>query len=120
MRQSPLSARILLAMPLCATHFAALCTVRAETSHSEVLASVERQIRSNWAQQVHDTRPEEDIYAEEVLQRFRAAFTTRIESDAELFSGEDADVPCVRDASQSSIGCVRWCSRQPLCTVGTD
>ena len=86
-----------------ATHFAALCTVRAETSLSEVLASVERQIRSNWAQQVHDTRPEEDIYAEEVLQRFRAAFTTRIESDAELLSGEDADVPCVRYASQSSM-----------------
>ena len=60
---------------------------------SEVLASVERQIRSNWAQQAHDTRPAEDTYAEEVLQRFRVALTTRLESDAELFSAEDADVP---------------------------
>ena len=54
---------------------------------------MERQIRSNWAQQVHDTRPAEDIYAEEVLQRFRVGLTTRIESDAELLSAEDADAP---------------------------
>ena len=76
-----------------ATHDAAFCTVRAETSHPEVLASVERQIRSNWAQQAHDTRPAEDIHAEEVLQRFRVALTTRLESDAELFLAEVADVP---------------------------
>ena len=31
-----------------ATHDASFCTSRAEASHSEVLASVERQIRSNW------------------------------------------------------------------------
>ena len=76
-----------------ATHDASFCTGRAEASHSEVLASVERQIRSNWAQQAHDTRPAEDTYAEEVLQRFRVALTTRLESDAELLSAEDADVP---------------------------
>ena len=75
-----------------ATHDASFCTGRAEASHSEVLASVERQIRSNWAQQAH-TRPAEDTYAEEVLQRFRVALTTRLESDAELLSAEDADVP---------------------------
>ena len=78
-----------------ATHDAAFCTVSRDLAFggSEVLASVERQIRSNWAQQVHDTRPAEDIYAEEVLQRFRVALTTRLESDAELFLAEDADVP---------------------------
>ena len=76
-----------------ATHDASFCTGRAEASHLEVLASVERQIRSNWAQQPHDTRPAEDTYAEEVLQHFRVALTTRLESDAELFSAEDADVP---------------------------
>ena len=54
---------------------------------------MERQIRSNWAQQAHDTRPAEDTYAEEVLQRFRVALTTCLESEAELFSAEDADVP---------------------------
>ena len=53
---------------------------------------MERRIRSNWAQQAHDTRPA-DTYAEEVLQRFRVALTTCLESDAELFSAEDADVP---------------------------
>ena len=76
-----------------ATHDASFCTGRAEASYSEVLPSVERQIRSNWAQQAHDTRPAEDTYAEEVLQRFRVALTTRLESDAELLSAEDADVP---------------------------
>lgn len=76
-----------------ATHDASFCTGRAEASHSEVLASVERQIRSNWAQQAHDTRPAEDTYAEEVRQRFRVALTTRLESDAELLSAGDADVP---------------------------
>ena len=75
-----------------ATHDAAFCTVRAETSHSEILASVERQMRSNWAQQVHDTRPAEDIYAEEVLQCFRVALITRLERNAELLSAEIADV----------------------------
>ena len=75
-----------------ATHDASFCTGRAEATHSEVLASVERQIRSNWAQQAHDTRLVEDTYAEEVLQRFRVALTTRLESDAELLSAEDADV----------------------------
>ena len=54
--------------------------------------NVERQIRSNWAQQAHDTRPAENTYAKEVLQRSREALTTRLESDAELFSAEDADV----------------------------
>ena len=72
---------------------ASFCIGSAEASHSEVLASVERQIRSNWAQQAHDTRPVEDTYAEEVLQRFRAALTTRLENDAELLSAEDAHVP---------------------------
>ena len=76
-----------------ATHDASFCTGGAEASHSEVLASVERQILSNWAQQVHDTRPAEDTYAEEVLRRFCAVFTTRLESDAELLSAEDAEVP---------------------------
>ena len=75
-----------------AMHDASFCTGRAEASHSEVLASVKRQIRSNWAQPAHDTRPAEDTYAEEVLQRFRVALTTRLESDAELLSAEDADV----------------------------
>ena len=50
-------------------------------------------MRPNWAQQSHDTRPAEDTFAEEVLQRFRVAPTTRLESDAELLSSEDADVP---------------------------
>ena len=65
-----------------ATHDASFCTGRAEASHSEVLASVERQICSNWAQQAHDTRPVEDTYAEDVLQRFSVALT-RLESDAD-------------------------------------
>ena len=68
-----------------ATHDALFCTGRAEASHLEVLASVERQIRSNWAQQVQDTRLGEDTCAEEALQRFRVALTTRLESGAELF-----------------------------------
>ena len=76
-----------------ATHDASFCTGRAEASHMEVLASVERQIRSNWAQQAHDLRPAEDTYEEEVLQRFRVALTTRLESDAELLLAEDTDVP---------------------------
>ena len=76
-----------------ATHDASCCTGRAEASHSEVLASVERRIRSNWAQQAHDTRPAEDTYAEEVLRRSRVALTTSLESDAEPLSAEDADVP---------------------------
>ena len=76
-----------------ATHDASFCTGTAEASRSEVLASVERQIRSNWAQQANDTRPAEDTYAQEALQRFRVALTTRLESDAELLSAEDADVP---------------------------
>ena len=75
-----------------ATYNASFCIGRAETSHSEVLASVERRIRSNWAQQAHDAQPAVDTYAEEVLQRFRVALTTCLESDAELLSGEDADV----------------------------
>ena len=76
-----------------ATHDASFCTSKAKASHSEVLASVERQIRSNWAQQAHDTRPVEDTYAKEVLRRFSVALSTRLESDAELLSAEDADVP---------------------------
>ena len=56
-----------------AVYNASFCIVSAEASHSEVLASVERQIRSNWAQQAHDA---EDTYAEEILQRFRAALTS--------------------------------------------
>ena len=76
-----------------ATQDALFCTVGAETSHSEVLASVERQIRSNWAQQAHDTQSAEDTYAKEVLQRFCVALATRLESDAELFLAEDAVVP---------------------------
>ena len=75
-----------------AAHDASFCTGRVEASHSEVLASVERQIRSNWAQQALDTQPAEDTYAEEVLQRFRVVLTTRLESDAELLSAEDAEV----------------------------
>ena len=59
----------------------------------EVLASLERQIRSNWAQQAHDTRPAEETSAEEVLQRFRVALTTRLEVVAELLSAEATHVP---------------------------
>ena len=76
-----------------ATHDASFCTGKAEASHAEVLSSVERQIRSNWAQQAHDTQPALDTYVNEVLQWFRAAFTTRLESDEELFWAEAADVP---------------------------
>ena len=54
---------------------------------------MERQIRSNWAQQAHDKRPVEDTETEDVLQRFSVALTTRLESVAELFSAEHADVP---------------------------
>ena len=38
-----------------ATHDASFCTGRADASYSEVLASVERQIRFNWAQQARTT-----------------------------------------------------------------
>ena len=75
-----------------ATHEASFCTGGAEASPSEVLPPVERQIRSNWAQQAHFMWPAEDTRAKEVLQRFRVALTTRLESDAELLSAEDADV----------------------------
>ena len=76
-----------------ATHYASFCTGRAEASQLEVLASGEKQIRSKWARQAHDMCPAEDTYVEQVLQRSRAAFTTRLESDAELISAENADVP---------------------------
>ena len=76
-----------------ATYNASFCIGRAEASHSEVLAFVEKQIRSKWAQQAHDTQPAVDTYAKEVLQRFRVALATRLESDAELLSAENADVP---------------------------
>ena len=79
--------------PRCQHEFCCLCLMTgAEASHSEVLPSVERQIRSNWVQQAHDMWPAEDTCAKEVLQRSRVALTTRRESDAELFSAEDADV----------------------------
>ena len=74
-----------------ATHDASFCTCRAKASHSEVLLSVERQIRSKRSQQAHDTRPAEDTYAKEVFQHSRVALTTCLESDAELLSAEDAD-----------------------------
>ena len=45
---------------------------------------------SYWAQQAHDA---EDTYAEEILQRFRAALTTRLESNEELFLTEVEDAP---------------------------
>ena len=75
-----------------ATYDASFCIGGAEASHSEVLASVDRQIRSNWAQQTHGTRRAEDTYVEKVSQRSRAALTTCLESDAELLSAEIADV----------------------------
>ena len=59
-----------------ATHDASFCTGRAEASHSEVLPSVERQVRSNWGQQAHDMWPAEDTYAKEVLQRYRVTLHT--------------------------------------------
>ena len=68
---------------------ASLCIGSAEASHSEVLAPVERQMCSYSTPQAHD----EDTYAEEILQRFRAALTTRLESNEELFLAEIADVP---------------------------
>ena len=86
-----------------ATYNASFCTGRAEASHSEVLASVERQIRSNWALHARDTQPAVDTFTEDVLQRFSVALTTRLESDAEPFSaGRRGFVPL--------RGCVRWCS----------
>ena len=102
-----------------ATHDASFCTGRAEASHSEVLTSVERQIRSNWAQQAHDTRPTEDTCAQEILQRFRVALTTRLD-----FRLKMQMCPCVGDATSRDAdschcaGCVRWCCRQPPCTAG--
>ena len=71
---------------------ASFCTGRAEASHSEVLASVGRQIRSNWALHAHDTQPAVDTHAKEAHQCFRVALTTRLERDAELFPAEIADV----------------------------
>ena len=76
-----------------ATYNASFCIGRADASYSEVLASVEKQIRSKWARQAHDMGPAEDTYAKEVLQRFRVTITTRLERDAELLSAEEADVP---------------------------
>ena len=76
-----------------ATYNASLCIGRCEASHSEVLASVERQIRSKWARQAHDMWPAEDTLAKEALQHFRVTITTRLERDAELLSAEEADVP---------------------------
>ena len=75
-----------------ATLDASFCAGRVKASHSEVLASVERQIRSNRALHAHDTQPAVDTYAKEVLQCFRVALTTRLERDAELLSAEIADV----------------------------
>ena len=72
---------------------ASLCIGRSEASHSEVLASVEKQKSSNWAQQTHDTRRAEDTYAKKVSQRARAALTTRLESNEELSLTEVADAP---------------------------
>ena len=75
-----------------AMHDASFCIGSAEASHSEVLASMERQIRSNWALHANDTQPAVDTYAKEVLQCFRVALTTCLERDAELLSAEIADV----------------------------
>ena len=75
-----------------ATLDASFCIGRAEASHSEVLASVERQIRSNRALHAHDTQLAVDTYEKEVLQCFRVALTTRLEKDAQLLSAEIADV----------------------------
>ena len=73
-----------------AMYNASFCIGSAEASHSEVLAPVERQMCSSWAQQAHDA---EDTHAEEILQRFRAALTTRLECNEELLLAEVADVP---------------------------
>ena len=75
------------------TYDASFCIGSVEASHLEVLASVEKQTRSNWAQQAHDTQTAVDTYVKEVLQRFRVALTTRLDSDAELFLAEVAEVP---------------------------
>ena len=75
-----------------ATYNALFCIGRAEASHSEVLAFVEKQMRSNWALHAHDTQSAVDIYAKEVLQWFRVALTTRLERDAKLLWAEEADV----------------------------
>ena len=69
---------------------ASFCIGSAEASHSEVLAPVERHMCSNWAEQAHDAG---DTYAEQILQRFQAALTTRLESNEELFLAEVADAP---------------------------
>ena len=79
-----------------ATYNASFCIGGAEASHLEVLEFLEKQIRSKWAQQAHDTQPAVDTYAKEVLQRFRVALATRLESDAELLSADNADVPLRR------------------------
>ena len=73
-----------------AMYNASFCIGSAEASHSEVLAPVERQLCSCWAQQAHDA---EDTYAEEILQRFRSALTPRLESNEELFLAEVAVAP---------------------------
>ena len=50
----------------------------------------------------------------EVLQRFRAALTTRLESDAALISAENADVPlrwrCLLEFYDHSESLRRLCS----------
>ena len=61
-----------------ARYNASFCIGRAGASHSELLASVGRQIRSKWARQAHDMWPPEDTYAKEALRRFRVALTTRL------------------------------------------
>ena len=69
---------------------ASFCIGSAEASNSEVLAPVERQMCSHWAQQAHDAT---DTYAEEIPQRFRSALATRLESTEELFLAEVAVAP---------------------------
>ena len=61
-----------------ARYNASFCIGRAEASHPEVLASVEKQIRCKWARQAHDMWPAEGTYAKEALRRFCVALTTRL------------------------------------------
>ena len=75
-----------------ARYDASFCIGSVEASHLEVLAFVEKQTRSKWAQQAHDMWPAEDTYAKEALQGFNVTLITRLESDAELISAEIADV----------------------------
>ena len=82
-----------------ATHDASFCTGRAEASHSEILESVEMQIRSNCARQAHDMWPTEDIYAKEALQRFRMTITTRLKEMWSCFRLKKQMCPCVEDMS---------------------